>query len=193
MKFKLFIQNWYFRCLGIIGSPKGEWIKIKEENNSIFQLLINMAFPLLLIVGFATSLGTFIHREGNSLGPALLIIAGVMPILSISLSLGICILAIKAMLRTFGGFSDFDISTKLVLFTFIPVILVTIVLNLAPEVYLAGLFSLYSFYILHFGTQVLSGVPAERQSNFSTLSSMIILAVYLLVNYILSAIFSAIQ
>ncbi|MEI7524162.1 MAG: Yip1 family protein [Mariniphaga sp.] len=193
MNLKLFIQNLYSRALGIIGSPKEEWIKIKEENASIGHLIVNFALPLLLITGLSSTVGTYIHRDGKSLSAAWLIIAGLRPVLSISVSLLFSILSVNAHLRSFGGTPDPVITTKLVLFSFLPVILVTIILGMAPDIYFAGLFSLYSFYILFFGAQVLPEIESERQLNFSMLSSTIILVTYIIVNYILTAIFGAIQ
>ncbi len=193
MNLKLFIQNLYSRALGIIGSPKEEWIKIKEENASIGHLIVNFALPLLLITGLSSTVGTYIHQDGKSLSTVLLVIAGLRPILSITFSLGFSILSISALIRSYGGNPDPAIATKLVFFTFLPLILVTIILGMAPDIYFAGLFSLYSFYILFFGAQVLPEIESERQLNFSMLSSTMILATYIILNYILSAIFGAIQ
>ena len=193
MKFRLFIQNLYSRCLGIIGSPKEEWIRIKEENDSTRQLLINFILPLLLITGLASVIGGYLHRDGKQWSSAMLVIAGLKPVLSISVSLWSTIVAITPLISTYGGNANPDTSSKLVFFTSLPLILVTIVLGIEPEFYLLGLFSLYSFYIMYFGAQVLPDIPSEKQSNFSSLASTMILVIYLIVNFVLSAIFGAIH
>ena len=193
MKFRLVIQNIYFRCLGIIGSPKEEWIKIREENNSIRQLLISFILLLMLITALASIIGGYIHRDGKHWSSALLVIAGLKPVLTISVSLWSSILAITPLIKTYGGKADPEISSKLVFFSSLPLILVTIVLGMEPELYLLGLFSLYLFYIMHFGVQELTEIPSEKRSNFSTLASTMILVIYLIANFILSAIFGAIH
>jgi len=193
MNFNLFIKNLFSRCVGIIGSPKEEWIKIKAEDDSIFQLITNFLLPLLLLTVLASMIGSYIQMIGSVFAPDVMVTSGLRPFLSISLSVLISILAINAMIKTFGGTPDINQSSKLVVYSFVPGILVAIIFGMAPWFYILGLFFLYSFYIFFHGTPVLSDIPTERQSNFSTLSSTTILIIYLIVNYILSSFFGAIQ
>lgn len=193
MNFKQFIQNLYSRCFGLLRSPMDEWTRIKEEQDSIWQIIIKFILPLLMIAALASMVGGYIHREGNGWGSGMLIIAGLRPVLGISVALGICIPAISAMMGTFGGTPQLNTAAKLVFFTFIPVLLSIIILGIWPEVFIVGLFSLYSYYIIYFGTQVLADIPAERQSNFSMLAATMILVVYLIINFILTSFFGAIH
>lgn len=193
MNFKLFIWNLFSRCLGIIGSPKEEWIKIKEEDDSIWQMITRFLLPLLFISALASMIGSYFHRDESAWTSGLLIIAGLRPLLSISVSLLISTVAINAMIVTFRGTQNVNLAFRLVFFSFIPVILVSIILGVWSELYITGLFSLYSFYIMFLGVRILTDLPHERESNFSTLSSTVILVVYLIANFILSSFFGAIQ
>jgi len=193
MNFRVFIQNLYLRCLGIIWSPKEEWTRIKEENESIWQMLVSFMLPLLIISAITSMIGGYIHRGDTGWNSGLLVIYGAIPVLSISLTIALSIPAINAMTGSFGGTPNFNQSSQLVIFSFLPVILVIIILGLSPEIYLIGLFALYSYFIMFIGTQVLPDIPPERQSNFSTLSSTMMLVIYLIINFILSAFFGAIH
>ena len=193
MNFKLFIKNLFPRCTGIIVSPKEEWIYIKEEKSSFLQLITGFLLPLLLLVAVASVLGSYIPMFGKVLAPEILVVSALKPVLSILLSAVISILAINAMIGTFGGTPDVNRASKLVMYSFVPGILVTIIVGMAPWFYILGLFFLYSFYIFFLGTPVLLDIPAERQSNFSTLSSTTILVIYLMISFILSSFFGAIQ
>jgi Yip1 domain len=195
MNFNIFIKNLFSRCIGIIASPKAEWIKIKEENDSIFQLLTNFLLPMLLITIVASIIGSYFQMivAGEEFVSYVLIIAGLKPVLSILISIFISILAINAMIRTFGGTSDANLAAKLVVYSFVPGILVEIIFGVTTWFYILGLFFLYSFYLFFQGTPVLLDIPTERQSNFSTLSSATILVIYLMVGFILSSFFGAIQ
>ena len=193
MNFKLFIWNLISRCLGIIGSPKEEWKKIKEEDDSIWQMITRFLLPLLFILALASMIGGYFRREESAWTSGLLIIAGLQPLLSISVSLLISTVAINAMIVTFRGTQNVNLAFRLVFFSFIPVILVSIILGVWSELYITGLFSLYSFYIMIFGVRILTDLPHDRESNFSTLSSTVILVVYLIANFILSSFFGAIH
>ncbi|MCX6237510.1 MAG: Yip1 family protein [Bacteroidia bacterium] len=193
MNFNLFIKNLFSRCIGIIVTPKVEWIKIKEEDSSIFQLITGFLLPLILLAVFASMIGSYIQMVGTGFVPDVLVTSGLRPFLSISLSIVISILAVNALIGTFGGTPNVNQASKLVVYSFVPGILVAIIFGMAPWFYILGLFFLYSFYIFYLGTPVLLNLPTERQSNFSTLSSTTILIIYLMVSFILSSFFGAIQ
>ena len=193
MNFNLFIKNLFSRCIGIIASPKEEWIKIKKEDNTFFQLIANFLFPLLILTAFASMIGSYFQMVGNGFERDILIISGLEPFLSILISILISILAINAMIKTFGGTPNINQASKLVVYSFVPGILVAIIFGMIPWFYILGLFFLYSFYIFYHGTPVMLNIPPERQSNFSILSSTTILIVYLMINFILSSSFGAIH
>ena len=193
MNFRVFIQNLYLRCIGIIWSPKEDWARIKDVNDSLGQILVGFMLPLLLISAVTSMIGGYIHRGDTAWYSELLIIFSIRPVLSISLSIALSIPAINVMIGTFGGTPNFSQVSQLVIFSFFPVTFVTIILGMSPEIYIVGLFALYTFYIMHIGTQILSDIPSERQSNFSTLSSTMMLVTYLIINFILSAFFGAIH
>lgn len=193
MNFNLFIKNLFSRCIGIIASPKEEWIKIKEEDGSFFQLIANFLFPLLILTAVASMIGSYFQMTGNGFATNILIISGLSPFLSILISILMSILAINPMIRTFGGTPNVNQAAKLVVYSFVPGILVAIIFGMIPWFYILGLFFLYSFYIFFHGTPVMLNIPQERQSNFSALSSATILIIYLMISFILSSFFGAIK
>jgi len=193
MNFNLFIKNLFSRCIGIIVSPKLEWIKIKEEDGSFYQLIANFLFPLLILTAIASMIGSYFQMIGNGFALDIIIVAGLRSVLSILISILMSILAINAMIKTFGGTPNVTQASKLVVYSFVPGILVAIIFGMIPWFYILGLFFLYSFYIFFHGTPLMLDIPQERQSNFSTLSSTTILVIYLMISFILSSFFGAIE
>lgn len=193
MNFNLFIKNLFSRCIGIIWSPKEEWIRIKEEDASFFQLTANFLLPLLLLTAVASMIGSYFQTDGNEIAVNIVVVSGLRPFLSILISILLSILAVNAMISTFGGTPDLNVASKLVIYSFVPGILIAIIFGMVPWFYILGLFFLYSFYIFFLGTPVLLNIPTERQSNFSTLSSTTILVIYLIVGFILYSFFGAIK
>ncbi len=193
MNINLFIKNLFSRCIGIIASPKEEWIKIKEEDGSFFQLMANFLFPLLILTTVAAMIGSYFQMAGNTFSWDIIIVSGLRSVLSILISVLMSILAINAMIKTFGGTPNLTQASKLVVYSFVPGILVAIIFGMIPWFYILGLFFLYSFFIFFQGTPVMLNIPPERQSNFSTLSSSTILIIYLMISFILSSFFGAIQ
>ena len=193
MNFNLLIKNLFSRCIGIIRSPKEEWIIIKDEESSFFQVVTNFLLPLLLLTAASAVIGSYFQMRGKEFDIGILVVSGLRPFLSILLSVLLSIMAVNAMISTFGGTADLNVASKLVIYSFIPGILVAIIFGMAPWLYILGLFFLYSFYIFFLGTPVLLNIPEERQSNFSTLSSTTILVIYLIISFILFSFFGAIK
>jgi len=193
MNFNLLIKNLFSRCFGIIVSPKLEWIKIKEEEGSIYQLIANFLFPLLILTAIASMIGSYFQMIGNGFAWDIIIVSGLKSLLSFLVSILMSILAINAMIRTFGGTPNVTEASKLVVYSFVPGILVAIIFGMIPWFYILGLFFLYSFYIFFHGTPLMLDIPQERQSNFSTLSSTTILVIYLMISFVLSSFFGAIE
>ncbi len=193
MNFNHFSKNLFFRCIGIIISPKVEWIKIKDEDVSFFKLITDFLLPLLLIVVVVSIIGGYIKIAGNVFSWNMLIVSGLKPFLSLLISILVGIPAINAMIKTFGGTPKVILASKLVVYSYLPGILVVLVIGIAPQFFITGLFFLYSFYIIFHGTPVLLNIPFERQSNFSTLSSTTILIIFLIISFVISSMFEAIQ
>lgn len=193
MNFNKFIKNLFSRCIEIIRSPNEEWIKIKDEDGTFFQLITNFLLPLLFLTAVSSMIGSYLQMDGSEFEMSIVFVSGLRPFLSILISVLLSILAINTMIGTFGGTPDFNVASKLVIYSFVPGILVALVFGMAPWFYILGLFFLYSFYIFFLGTPVLLKIPAERQSNFSTLSSATILVIYLIISFILYSFFGAIK
>jgi hypothetical protein len=191
MKFNIFIKKLFSRCLGIIRSPKIEWVKINEEDDSIFNLIISFLLPLLILLVVASMIGSYIPMIGKGFAADILLSTGLMQFGSILLSIAVSIFAVNGMIGTFKGTPSIRKASKLVIYSYVPGILVAIILGIAPWFYILGLLFLYSFYIFFQGTPVMLDIPVERQSNFSTLSSTTMLIVYLMINLILARVFDA--
>jgi len=192
MNFNQFIKNLFSRCAGIIVSPKLEWIKIKEENDSFFQLIFNFLLPLLFLTAAASMIGSYIQMIGNGFATDVLIVSGLRQVLGIALTIAVSIITVNALIRTFEGTPNVVKASKLVVYSFVPGILVAIIFGMAPWFYILGILFLYSFYIFFLGTPVILDIAPERQSNFSLLSSTTILIIYLLISYSLASIFDVI-
>jgi len=193
MNLNQFVKNIYSRCIGIIASPKEEWIKIKSEDASFFQLITNFLLPLLILTAGASVIGSYFQMVGSGFAFDILVIAGLLSFFSILISVLLSILAVNSMIRTFGGTPNLMQASKLVVYSFVPGILVVIIFVLIPWLYILGLFFLYSFVIFFQGTPVLLNISRQRQSNFSILSSAMILIIYLVISFILSSFFGTIK
>jgi len=149
--------------------------------------------PLLVLTAVASVIGSYLQMVGNGFASDILVISGLLSFFSILISVLLSILAVNSMIRTFGGTPNLMQASKLVVYSFVPGILVVIIFVLIPWLYILGLFFLYSFVIFFQGTPVLLNISRQRQSNFSILSSAMILIIYLVIRFILSSFFGTIK
>ncbi len=184
-----FIKNIFNRCVDLIVRPKEEWKRIKEENLTTFQLFRDFLIPLIGVSVVASMIGGSIRMTEVGVDSQVLIIEGLREFLSLMTSIILSIFIVNELMKTYGGEKNIDVAANLVIYSYVPVLLVSIILGLSAWLYILGLFSLYLFYIFFQGVPIMLQLPPERQSNFSALSAMTILMIYLMVSFVISSVF----
>lgn len=188
-----FLQNLFSRCFGLIRSPKKEWYRINEEQLTVGQLIFNYVFPLVLIVVVASMAGDYLNRDAASWTSQFFGVAAVRSFLIFAISLGASITAIDALIKFYVGYPDVNLASKLVFFSFVPIMLSAIACSFIPDLLLAKLLSLYGAYLMFYGAQLVPGISSNDRPVFRIVSAILILAIYFLVNFILSAFLGAIK
>lgn len=184
-----FIKEIFNRCVEIIVRPKEEWKRIKEESLTVFQLFRDFLFPLIAVSVVSSMIGSYIKMTETVFDSHVLILEGLREFLSLMTSLILSIFIVNELIKTYGGEKNIDIAANLVTYSYVPILLVSILLGLSSSLFILGLFSLYLFYIFFQGTPVMLNLPDEKQSNFSILSAMTILMIYLMVSFIIYSVF----
>jgi hypothetical protein len=188
-----FLQNLYSRCFGLIRSPKKEWYRINEEQLTVGQLIFNYVFPLVLIVVVASMVGDYLNRDVASWTSQFFGVAAVRSFLIFAISFGASITALDALIRFYVGYPDVNLASKLVFFSFVPIMLSAIACSFMPDLLLAKLLSLYGAYLMFYGAQLVPGIPSNDRPIFRMASVILILAIYFPVNFVLSAFLGAIK
>ena len=188
-----FLHNLYLRCFGLIRSPKKEWYRINEEQLTVGQLIFNYVFPLVLFVVVASMVGDYINRDAASWTSQFFGVAAVRSFLIFAISLTASIKALDALIKFYVGYPDVNLASKLVFFSFVPIVLSAILCSLIPDLFLARLLPLYGAYLMFYGSQLVPGIPSNDRPIFRIASAILILAIYYPVNFVLSAFLGAIK
>ncbi len=186
-----FIKAIIVRCIEIIIRPKEEWKKIKEENTPVLLLMRDFVFPLIILAVLTSMIGEYLRIAGTAFDQQLILLRGLRELAILTVSISLSIILVNEMLKTYHGSRNLDLAANLVGYSFVPLLIVSVLLGLSAWLYIVGLFALYLFYILFQGTPVLLQIAVEKQSNFSALASMVILMVYLMSSFVLSEIFKS--
>ena len=186
-----FIKGIFSRSIEIIRHPREEWKQIKEEKIPLFRLMTGFLLPLVGMAMVTSMIGEYARISGTAIDQQIIILRGLREFVILMISVSLSIIVVNAMIKTYGGTKNIQVAANLVIFSFVPLLLIAILLGLSAWLYILGLFALYLFYIFFQGTPIMLDIPPARQSNFSTLASMMILVIYMITSFVVLNIFKS--
>lgn len=161
-----FLNKMFERVRDLLLHPRETWQKIKEENITAKDLVINFAAPMALIPSLSNLIGISIIGirvpGGVARGPFFEALVGAVfgyIISIIGLFIGAWI--IKWFSQHFASRSDFDLSMKLAVYSLVPMWLVGI-FSLFPGLSILSILGLYGIYLLAIGLPILLDTPHDK-------------------------------
>jgi hypothetical protein len=185
MDFNKLLTGIVERCKELIINPKDEWKRIVEENNSMNLLFRDFLVPILIVSAMASVLGEILEKFSVGLDSGMIIIVGVREFFGFLISAYICIYVVDELVKLFGGEKNITKASGLVVYSLVPIIIVSIVIGLIPSLYAIGVFGLYSFYLFYLGVPVFYQIPENRFIGFIASSVLAMFAIFLAINYFL--------
>mgnify|MGYP002813858487 CR=1 FL=1 len=163
------------RAKAIILKPAETWQTIKQESQTIQELMINYAAPLALIPAVATLIGISIVGIRIPAGhiaraPFMEALAGSVVGYVIQLiSLLAVAWAINVLAPYFNARSDFSAAFKVAVYSMTPAWLLGI-FSALPGLSVLQIFGLYGYYLLYLGIKQIMESPAEKTLWYTTLA-----------------------
>jgi hypothetical protein len=180
------------RIKNVLITPKTEWSTIEAENSPHLKVFTNFFLPLALITAIAAFIGWGligyrvwgVHVSSMSMGIRQAIS------LSVTLLGGVYLTAIviNMLAGTFNAKSDFDRAFSLTAFSYTPMLVAGIFYILPSLSWIASLAGLYSLYILYIGFKPMMKVPDDKQTVYFVVSLISMVAIWIVLGIILSAI-----
>jgi hypothetical protein len=182
-------MNLVERVKKILLNPKEEWAVIDQENTSIAELITTYLIPLALIPAIATLIGYGLVGFGY-FGASLSWGIKHAVISFISTVLGACLAAfvINALASSFNSQSDFRKAMQLVIYSYTPMMVAGIFLILPVLGIISLLAGIYGLYILYIGISPIMKTPDDKITTYFVVSLVVMIAVYLVISMILTAI-----
>lgn len=173
----------------LILNPKLFWISLKEKPNSQTKLLIGYLLPLLTAISIAVFLGEFFKSSHFYVGFALL--KSLRSVSLFFLQYLIAVFFTNELIKTFGGEKNIEIARNLVVYSIIPLLLVSIVTGLFPFLYIIDILGFYGFYIFWIGVKELLVFPENKQSSYSLIAIVVSFFVFSFLSITLSKLLTA--
>ncbi len=161
---RLIYTHVYFLSKEIIVDPIEFWRKHKDMDEDPGELLKTLIYPLLGLVAVAVFLGGFFRGDYFSTGISLLWVTREIMLLSILYFGGIFIT--RELVKKFGYTVGIPVLQKLVSFSLVPHMVVSVVTGLLPFFFFLDVFGLYSLYVFWLGARKLLPFPKEKRDKY---------------------------
>ncbi len=148
--------------LEALEKPKQFWSSQKHNSFSQSELLFGVYFPVLLLASVAVFAGEFFKSSSFFIGFALL--KSLRELLLFTFQYFISLFLTNELIKTFGGNKNLAITQKLVIFSLLPFLLVSVISGLFPFLYILDMLGFYGFYIFWLGVKELLVFPDSRKS-----------------------------
>lgn len=186
-------MNLIERVKKIIIEPKNEWAVIDQEDTQVTELVTTYLMVLALIPALAALIGYGLIGVSVPFGGKIVSLSwGIKQAIVIYVTfLGGSFLSafiIDALATNFGGIKNFRKAMQLVVYSYTPMMVVSVI-NIIPMLgiisFLAGI---YGLYVLYLGIGPLMKSPNDKVTGYFVVSLLVIIVVYFVLAAILSAI-----
>ncbi len=153
----------YARSQELILNPRAFWrlhADTKERRDDLFK---NLLLPLLAAVSVAVFLGEFFRSDYFRIWVAALWVIREVALFAALYFVGVY--GTNEFLKFFGFEEKIAVLEKLVAFSIVPFLLVSIVTGFFPFFYFLDIFGIYGFYIFLMGGRKLLQLPKEQRDS----------------------------
>ncbi len=172
----------------LVINPKGFWEAKKDQEGSA-TLYVTYLLPILLVVAVAVFIGEFFRRSDFFLEYPTLKAAREIVLFILQYTIGVFFT--KELMKTFGAEKDIDTARKLVGYSMIPLMLVSVVTGLFPFLYVIDILGMYSFYLFWVGAKQLLVFPENKVHSYILITIVVNFFVFSFLSVFLSKILNA--
>jgi len=147
----------------LILNPRAFWKSHFDTRESQDELFKNILFPLLAVVCTAVFFGEFFRSDYFRIWVALLWV--IREILLFATLYFVGVYGTNEFIKYLGFEEKIEPLQKLVAYSMVPFMLVSVVTGLFPFFYFLDIFGIYGFYIFTMGSNRLLSLPKEKRGS----------------------------
>lgn len=182
-------MNLVDRIKNILTTPKTEWLVVNTESATPQSLLIGYVLPLAILASLGQLLkGLWV--SSSLFGHSYFVWATLLGFISLIISFYISIYVIDMLAPSFSSEKNLNKSAQLVAYSNTPVWIAGL-LSFIPFIGWLFLIAgwLYSIYLFYMGLGILKNTPEDKKIIFMVVAFIVMVAISIIVNAILMAIF----
>ncbi|HYX05208.1 MAG TPA: Yip1 family protein [Bacteroidales bacterium] len=181
------------RAINIIVKPAEEWEQVKNEDMPSRQIFLQYLLPFIILMGAASIVGNslFSTTMFSSFGFGYVLFSAVVNMVISFLGVYISAYIINELAGSFDTAKNINNVFKVVIYSFTPYFVASIITGLVPQLIFIQLFGFYSFYLLWVGMNHLLSPPEDKRAGYVVVSGLIIIGVFAILSILLNLIFSS--
>jgi hypothetical protein len=170
--------------------PKDFWEDEKINPTNLKQVFVSFYLPLVLLAGIAEFAGQMLRGSGFYL--MFPVMRAMREIILFLLLYIVSVFLSNLLIKAFGGEKNLAVVRKLVIFSLIPVLLVSIVTNLFPFLYVLDVAGFYSFFIFLAGVEEMLVFPERKRNRYILTTLMVNFFAFTFLSIFLSRLLTAV-
>jgi len=179
------------RAKNIIINPRTEWENIVVEDPSPKNTMQEYAVPFLVAVAIASLVGDFLFKTRIGYGPGFILGMAVLSFGMILLTLYLSAIVVNEMAPSFQSEKNQNKAFQLVVFSYTPAFIASIVANLFPQVAFINILSLYGIYLFWEGIGICMKTPAKNKTAYALVSILLIVGLYIILSFLIGVLLSS--
>jgi hypothetical protein len=148
----------------VILEPKNFWNQQCEKEPGKQHLFTGFFLPLLIMVFLAVFVSELIR--GTRFYLTFPLMKAGREVVLFLLQYVISVFLTNELIHTFGGIKNIFVARKLVVYSLIPFLMVSVITGMFPFLYVMDVLGLYGFYIFGMGVKTLLVFPERKQSSY---------------------------
>ena len=179
MDFKERYQQLFQTSIRVLIEPVGFW-KEKKEEEEVKEIFKGYFLPLVILVGVAIFLGELITSSEFLMSYA--VAKSLREVISYILQYFLTVYVLNELLTSFGGTKNKLAVSRLMAYSFLPFIIVSIVTGLFPALYVLNVLSLYGIVLFFLGIKGSLELPVENQNRYAMIAFILVFLIFILLD-----------
>ncbi len=181
------------RAINIIVKPVEEWEQVKNEDIRYRQIIIQYLLPFLILIGAASIVGNslFSPTMFASFGFGYVLFSAIVTMVITFFGVYFSAYLINELAVSFNTSKNINNVFKVVIYSFTPYFVASVLTGLIPQLIFIQLFGFYSFYVLWVGMNHLLAPPEDKKAGYVVVSGLIIIGVFAILSIMLNLVFSS--
>lgn len=185
------ISTFTQRMVNLIVSPQKEWDLIENEVTTKRELFYEVAIPLSLIVSLASILGGFLFNRLYGYSALHIFTEGIVNFFIFIVGIYISGIVINELSTNFDAQKNEISAFKLVVYSYVPVFLISVITSFLPKLTILNILELYSLILFYIGISPLMKVSEEKKVGYTLVCILIMVGIFVTLSIIFGLIVSA--